>query len=215
MTSDFDAGRRATLRLLGSGSLLFAGGCSVLQSSPAPAQYVLTPKTNFHEGLPTTTVQLVIDEPFAAYGLNTTRIALTPRPYQLEYFADVAWSDRAPAMVQTLMVESFENSGRIGAISRESVDLRPDYILKTEMREFQAIIHGDEPPDVLVQINAKLVTMPRRLIFANSTFESEERAASRDLDAVVTAFDIALGNVLKDLIEWTLRTLPPAPTEQS
>ncbi len=210
MTCDVDSGRRRALALIGTGGLLLAGGCSVLSNAPAPDQYVLTPKSTFDPNLPATRVQLVVDEPFAAYGLNTTRIALTPSPYQLEYFANAAWSDRAPAMVQTLIVESFENSGKIEAISRESVDLRPDYILKTEMREFQAILRGNEPPDVLVQINAKLVAMPQRLIFANNTFEARERASARDLDAVIAAFDLALGTVLKDLIEWTLRTLPPA-----
>jgi cholesterol transport system auxiliary component len=221
MSMATDRGRRRALGLigtglLGTGGLWLAGGCSVLGGSPSPAQYVLSPKSTFDEGLPSTRVQLVVDEPFAAYGLNTTRIALAPEDYQLEYFAGVAWSDRAPAMVQTLIVESFENSGRIGAISRESVDLRPDYILKTEMREFEAVIRGDDvPPEVLIQINAKLVAMPRRLIFANNTFESSETAAAREIVAVVTAFDIALGDVLKELIEWTLRTLPPAPAEQS
>lgn len=216
MTSPFDIGRRGALGFLGTGGLMLAGGCSVLSGGPGPEQFVLSPKSTFAPGLPTTSVQLVIDEPFAAYGLNTVRIALEPDDFRLEYFSNVAWSDRAPAMVQTLIVESFENSGKIIAISRQSVDLRPDFILKTEMREFQAVLRGDTvPPDVLVQFNAKIVSMPQRLIFANNTFQSRASAASRDLEAVVIAFDIALGEVLKELIEWTLRTLPPAPVPRS
>ena len=206
-----DLARRRALGLLGTGALLLTG-CTLPGSSPPPQLFVLSPKSTFAPDLPVTSVQLVVDEPFAAAGLNTARIALAPDDFRLEYFADAAWSDRAPAMVQTLIVESFENSGRILAIARESVDLRPDLILKIEMREFQAVLaEGSAPPDILVQFNAKIVQMPQRLIFANNTFESRANAASRDLEAVVTAFDIALGNVLKELIEWTLRTLPPAP----
>ena len=37
--------------------------------------------------------------------------------------------------LQTLIIESFENSGRIVAVGRESVGLRADFTLKTELRE--------------------------------------------------------------------------------
>ncbi|MEZ5669805.1 MAG: ABC-type transport auxiliary lipoprotein family protein [Alphaproteobacteria bacterium] len=202
-------GRRRALGLFGTAGLWAAGGCTLPGDSPPPQLYTLSPKSTFAPDLPLITAQMIVDEPFAAAGLDTARIALAQDAYRLEYFAESAWSDRAPSMVQTLIVESFENSGRIVAIARESTDLRPDFILKTELREFQAQLHGEnEPPSVWVQINAKLVKMPERLIFANNTFEASQYAATRDLEAVVTAFDVALGSVLKDLIEWTLRTLP-------
>lgn len=207
MIGDCDGGRRWALGLLGQAGLML-GGCTVL-SSEAPTLYVLSPKSSFAPDLPRITAQLVVDEPFAASGLDTVRIALAPDPLNLEYFADAAWSDRGPSMVQTLMVESFENTGQIVAVSRQSVDLRPNFVLKTELREFQAELRGEtEPPSVHVQINAKLVSIPQRLIFANNTFEARANAAARDLEAVVNAFDDALGAVLKDLVEWTLRTLP-------
>lgn len=212
MTKRIDFSRRDTLGLLGTGLLVSSsalGGCSLPGSSPPPQLFTLSPKSTFPADLPATRSQLVVDVPFAAAGLDTARIALAPDEFRVEYFADAAWSDRAPAMVQSLIVESFENSGNIVAISRESVDLRPDFILKTEMREFQAVLRGDDvPPDVLVQLNAKIVVMPQRLIFANNTFEASASANTRDLEAVVQAFDDALGDVLKDLVAWTLQTLP-------
>jgi cholesterol transport system auxiliary component len=54
-------------------------------------------------------------------GLNTTRVTLRSTATQLEYFARSNWIDRAPLMVQTLMIESFENSGRIISVGREAV----------------------------------------------------------------------------------------------
>lgn len=214
MIKRIDFSRRDTLGFLGTGlfvspAVAALAGCSLPGSSPPPQLFTLSPKSTFPSDLPVTRSQLVVDVPFAAAGLDTARIALAPDEFRIEYFADSAWSDRAPAMVQSLIVESFENTGNIVAISRESVDLRPDFILKTEMREFQAVLRGeDTPPDVLVQLNAKIVVMPQRLIFANNTFESRASANTRDLEAVVQAFDDALGNVLKDLVAWTLQTLP-------
>ncbi len=201
--------RRKILAGLGALTGIAAtGGCSVL-SEPAPALYVLTPKSTFDDLLPHVSWQLIVEQPFAAAGLDTARIAVAPDPTRLDYFADVSWSDYAPAMVQTLIVESFENSERIIAVGRDTIDLRSDFVLKTELREFQAELSGEgQPPNVVIQINAKLVRMPQRIIIANQNFRAQARASSNDIPAVVAAFDDALGSVLKDLISWTLNAPP-------
>ena len=80
---------------------------------PPPVLYRLTPKSTFSEDLPRVDWQLILEVPVADAGLNTTRVALLQTPTQLEYYARSSWTDRAPLMVQTLMIESFENSGRI------------------------------------------------------------------------------------------------------
>ena len=110
-------------------------------------------------------------------------------------------------MVQTLIVESFENSGRIVSVGRESIGLRANYVLKTELREFQAeyIENGlSSPPKVRVRMNVKLVQIPRRAIIAGENFEAFTIATHNNLDAIVHAFDDALGKVLKRVVEWTL-----------
>ena len=48
------------------------------------------------------------------------RIALHRASVELEYYARANWTDLAPAMIQTLVVESFENSGKIVAVGRFS-----------------------------------------------------------------------------------------------
>ncbi len=84
---------------------------------PPPMLYRLTPKSTFGEDLPRVRWQLIIEVPVADAGLNTTRVALQRSPTQLEYYARSSWTDRAPVMVQTLMIESFENSQRIISVS--------------------------------------------------------------------------------------------------
>ena len=143
--------------------------------------------------------------PVADAGLSTTRVALQRTPTQLEYYARSRWTDRAPLMVQTLMIESFENSGRIIAVGREAVGLRADFILKSELREFQAEYYSADSPTVRVGINAKLVQMPRRTIIGSQSFRAEARAAADDMNEIIPAFDEALGKVMKNLVEWTLR----------
>jgi cholesterol transport system auxiliary component len=187
--------------------ILFLAGCSLPGFSPPPKLYTLTPKNTFIEGLPAVTDQILIETPVAAAGLDTGRIALSRAATSLDYFAGVSWTDRAPAMVQTLMVESFENSGRVVSVGRDTIGLRADYVLKSELREFQAEYTGPNdpsPPQIHVRINAKLVAMPRRNIEASKTFEALERAQSTSFQDIIAAYDDALGKVLRRLVEWSL-----------
>lgn len=194
-----------------------AAGLSACAAAPLlfdspPALYTLTPKSTFDEGLPRVDWQLLVEIPVAAAGLDTSRIAIRETPYRLDYFAGVSWTARAPEMIQTLLVESFENTGRIVSVGREAIGLRADYVLKTELREFQAeyLASGDarsgEVPDVRVRLNAKLVRIPERDIVASESFQDLRQPQANRMDDIIESFDRALGEVLKDTVEWALRT---------
>jgi cholesterol transport system auxiliary component len=172
-----------------------------------PAQlYKVTPKTTFDPSLPAVDWQLVVDRPVASVGLNSQRIALQRSPVTLDYFAHANWTDTAPEMIQSKLIESFESTGKIKAVSRESTQLRPDYALQSEIRDFQAEYDTPgRPPLVRVRLNAKLVRMPDRVIIASDTVERTARATGGDMENIVLAFDQALGDVMKRVIEWVLR----------
>lgn len=209
--------RTFLLTTLAAGGL---AGCNGILPNlgEAPQLYVLTPKTTYRPDLPKIPWQLLVDLPFAPAEIDTSRIALSRSPVTVDYFANAAWPDRAPVMVQTLLVESFESTGKITAIGRESVDLRADYILKPELRRFIATYDqengpgaADGPPLITVKMNVRLIALPDRAIVAQTTVERDQRAERNSMDAIVAAFDDALGAVLKRIVEWTLLTPPRAP----
>ncbi len=185
---------------------LVLAGCNILPKVSEPVDlYTLTPKTTYGGDVPKVDWQLVVEEPVAAAGIDTARIALSHTPFTLEYYADAAWTDNAPAMVQTLLIESFESTGSIVAVGREAIGLRPDYVLKTDLREFQAAYEGSKAiPVVVVRMNAKLVEMPQRRIIASNTFEERVPAAGTTFPDVLAAFDEALGQVIKGIVVFTL-----------
>ena len=86
-----------------------------------PRMYVLTPKSTFSDTLPSVDWQLLVEVPQAQAGINTARIALRDSPIEMRYFELSNWTDLAPRMIQTLIVESFENSDRIVAVGRDLV----------------------------------------------------------------------------------------------
>lgn len=196
--------RGALLAMASCGTLAACGG--LLPQAPPSNLYTLSPKSTYPADLPKVKWQLVVEEPFAAGGLDTHRIAIMTSPYEVKYFPEARWAERAPRMVQTLLIESFENSGSIVAVGRQSVGLRSDYNLKIEMREFQAELKpGSAVPDAHVVMNVKLVGQPRQEIVASSGFERRAPAKSSAMIDVVQAFDEALGRVLRDVVVWTLR----------
>lgn len=195
-------------KMLGLGSVMLLSGCSGILpgQGPPPALYRLTPKSTFRPDLPEVDWQLVVETPVSNASLNTTRIALQRSAIQVEYYAGAGWIDRAPAMLQTLMVESFENSRRIVAVGRENVGLRADLVLKVELREFEAIYVNDTIPEVIVTLILKLVEIPRRAIIGAERISAQVTAKAEGLTSIIDAFDIALGKVLKHSVEWTLLT---------
>jgi cholesterol transport system auxiliary component len=186
--------------------VLALAGCSGLFGGSAPAHlYRVTPKSTYPANLPHRPVQMLVDVPLAPAGLDSSRIALSRSAVSIDYFADSEWTDRAPLLVQTALVESFENSGTINAIDRESVGLRADFILKTEIRHFEAVYDSPNgPPDVWAAINVRLVNPSNRDIVAQSSFERRQRASANDVPNVIAAFDEALGGVMKDIVVWTV-----------
>ena len=199
--------RRVAAGVIAGMILGVLSGCVLPEVSKPITLYTLTPKTTYAEQLPQANWQLVVDPPNAAAALDTARVALARSPYTIEYYAGATWTDNAPAMIQTLLIESFESTGSIVAVGREAIGLRPDYILKTDLREFQAVYQeGDAVPTVWVRMNAKLVEMPDRRIIASETFEQRVKARGRRFPDVIDAFDQALGTVLKNIVVFTLTT---------
>jgi cholesterol transport system auxiliary component len=185
---------------------LLAGCASVLGLPPPPHLYRLTPRRTYPANLPRLPAQILIDVPLAPAGLDSPRIALSRSAVSIDYFADSEWTDRVPLLVQTALLQSFENSGAIAAIDREAVGLRADFILKTEIRHFEAVYASpNAAPEVWVAIIARLVNSTGRNIVAHASFERRERAAANDIGRIVLAFDEALGAVMAEIVVWTVR----------
>ncbi|WP_421779919.1 ABC-type transport auxiliary lipoprotein family protein [Kiloniella litopenaei] len=208
MDNTRDNNRRNFLKLAGLlpvSGLLASCATLIPGQGPLPDLYRLSPKSTFDTTLPEVPWQLVLEQTSANASLNTTKIALQRKTNQMEYYANAGWVDKAPIMVQTLLVESFENTGKIVAVGRETIGLRSDFILKTELREFQTL-YFESTPEVRVVLNAKIVQMPRRTIIGSQSFEAKIPAQSDQLNSIVAAFDDGLGKVTKKLVEWTLFT---------
>jgi cholesterol transport system auxiliary component len=192
-------------RVLAPALALAAAGCARLLSGPPPHLYRLTAATRFPPDLPHLPGQLLVETPQAAGGLDTRRIALSRSPVSLDYYADAEWTDRAPLLIQAALVDSFENSRAITVLGRDSAGLRADFMLRSELRRFEADYRtADGPPTVRVAIGVALVRMPAGKIVSGTLVAAREPARANTVPDIVAAFDAALGRVMKEIVLWTL-----------
>jgi cholesterol transport system auxiliary component len=189
---------RRHFAVLGTAATL--GGCGIIPqvNDPVPL-YTLSAVTQFDRSLPKVDWQLVVGTPVASADLDTTRIALTRSPGVVEYFARGAWADNAPVLLQSKLIESFEASGAIVAVGRDAVGLRPDYVLQSELRDFQAEFAGAAPIAHL-RLAGKLVRMPDRRIIANIAIEQKVPAGGGSLPEIVNAFDRAASEAFQEVV---------------
>ena len=143
-------------------------------------------------------------------GLDSNRIALIQPGGNLDYYANATYPDRLPAAIQRAVLDGFEASGRIAAVSREEDALHADYNLLVEVKNFEAhYAVADGVPTVNVTVMAKLTTGRGRKIVASKLFTQTGNASANSTGAAVQALSQALGAVVIQVVDWTLTTAPP------
>ena len=189
--------------LFAAGSTLALAACSGIIGPPAPpALYVLKPAWPAWAAGPKASFALAIGQPQMSDALNTSRIAIR-RTDQMDYYADAAWTDTLPQLLQTKLLEGFEASGRIDQVARDSEGLKSDYILECEVLNFEA--RYDQPdgiPTAVVKIQARLVTNVGREIVARMTVSKEAPASQNSIGAGVDALDQASGPAIAEIVSW-------------
>jgi cholesterol transport system auxiliary component len=199
------AAHRRILAGLVAGFLVPALTACGLGGGPPPPQFTLDAVTNFPPGLPPVKWSLVVDEPTAPREIDTSRIALRSGQFRVEYYADVEWTDTAPAMVQLLLLQSFQNTGRLPVVAPTRQTLATDFLLLSNLRKFQVENDASGTPQATVVLEATLLKMPRRTPVATARFQSASPIASKSTDAVTAAFDASLGDVMRRVVDWTLQ----------
>jgi cholesterol transport system auxiliary component len=195
--------RRRILHLGTILPLVTTAACQLPGKGPPPREFRVTQKTTFPEDLPKVRWSLVVDRPTIDRAIDTARIARTTG-VEVEYYANATWVDRPAAMIEPLIIQSFRNSGAIDVVADRRSDVRPDFMLQTNISAFQVQQAGSGPPEARVVMSARLMAMPRRDVVGTTEIGRTVPAEAGNLESIVLALDDALGKVLKRLVEWTL-----------
>jgi len=201
---------RRGILLAGAASFALAGCANMIGPGPAPQLYVLRPSLGPIADVPEAAWQLGVSLPDAAQSLDTARIALELTSETMDYYANSAWQDRAPVIVQRALLEGFEKSGKIKAVARDTEGMRADYLLQSDLRSFEARYDvPDTAPTIVVDISVKLLKPQGREIVATLHARHTAQASTNSVPAVVAAFDEALGQAVEEIAAWALKAPPP------
>jgi cholesterol transport system auxiliary component len=198
--------------LLAAASTAALSACSGIVGPPeAPPIYVLRPAVPPAGGGPRVTWQMSIVTPDAPDSLDNTRIALEHPNQTGDYYADAVWQDRLTLLVQSALIDAFQASNRIPAVGRDTDGLKSDYLLQTDIRDFEAIYETpDTAPSVVVRLDVKMVNAHTRAIVKAFSARSEVETTANTVPAVVAAMNQALGEVMTQIVGWALTVPPPA-----
>jgi len=204
---------RPVTAILCAVSVLLSGcALATLNNATTPTDlYLLTPKSTFDANLPRLRQQIVVTEPTATAAVSNDRITVQPSSLEVRFLPRARWVDRAPLIVQSLLIESYENSGKVDAVGSSAIGLRADYLVVPDIREFQAVLPTDAGEDAALQahvrLNIKVVNDDFDRIIASRSIERVRTSASDAPTDIVAAFDDALGAVMKEAVEWSVRVM--------
>lgn len=149
--------------------------------------------------------QILVTEPTALKSLDSEQVVVRVSPSEIQYLANSQWGDRLPRMVQSKLVEAFENSGRLGGVGKPGQGLAIDYQLITDVRAFEIdTVGGDRG---VVEISVKLLNDRNGSVKAQKVFSASQPASGTSNEAYIRAMDQAFARVSAEIVTWTLSLL--------
>jgi len=184
------------------GSLFRTGalGCALLLAGCGAA-----PLATFDLSAPTSDVKarsargvLVIPEPSAAAPADGDRIVVRTGPSAVAVVKGAQWTERLPRLLQSRLIQTFENARLLRSVSRPGDGIAPDHALVWELRRFEMDATTGQ---AVVDISVKVLDTSGRVQAAQIFTAQAPGDASHGATASV-ALDVASNNVLRQIVAW-------------
>ncbi|GJE16531.1 ABC-type transport auxiliary lipoprotein family protein [Methylobacterium marchantiae] len=172
----------------------FLGGCG----GGAPMTFDLAALPS--SGRPSVAARSIsVAEPVGLQPFEQDRIIVRQNGGALSFLGGGQWADRLPRLVQTRLIQSLENSGRLKSVSRPGDKIVSDYALISEIRAFDIASGSGE---AVVDISAKLITDGTGKVVAARIFTARVPVAKVEAGNAAASLDAALSVVLADIVRW-------------
>lgn len=190
--------RRHLFPALLLGSAITLSSCSLIKPPETPREtYDLTApegRSGLRSGSGS---QILVKVPTALKFIDSERIIVRPSPSVITYLEGAQWGDTVPRMIQSKLVEAFENTGTSGATAKPGDGLVIDYQLVSDIRRFE-VLNGV----ATIEISIKLLTDRSGLVRETRIFKSSSRSAGQSADNYVAAFDAAFNDLANNIVRW-------------
>ncbi|MGH8172397.1 MAG: ABC-type transport auxiliary lipoprotein family protein, partial [Rhodanobacteraceae bacterium] len=134
--------------------------------------------------------------------LNTSHMLVMATPGALESYKAARWSDEMPMLLRSLLIQAFQDSGRITGVGAITSGLHADYSLTIDLYDFETQ-YRDGTPTAVIRLNAKLNDYSVNRVRAARTFEVTAPVAGTQAAEAAAAINQALNELLPQMVEWT------------
>lgn len=191
--------------------ILFFAGCSLGPTENIPSRtYFLNPEISWNNprasGERQANLVLLITQPKAQAGFDTTRMAYLLRPYEVDYYALNQWADTPARMLQRIMVENLDKAGPWSAVLQTPGAVPTLYRLDCDNLVLEQQFFS-RPSRVRLALRAQLIETKSQSVFATRYFELFEIAPSDDPYGGVIAANQASAKLIKEMGDWLGRVV--------
>ena len=142
-----------------------------------------------------------------APGLDGEGIAGRWPGNRLDYISNARWADDVSRMLQSALVESFQESGRLRSVQGDAGRFPATHTLVIEVRRFEADYTAGALPVAEVELAVTLGRNADRQVLASFIAASRENASENRQTSVVAALDAAFAKAASEVAARSFDTI--------
>ena len=125
------------------------------------------------------------------------------------YYQLNSWTEPPSRRLDALLVERLGRSGAFGSVAASTLGVRGRLILTARLEEMYHDA-STSPSTAHIELTAVLSDPARRTVRGQRRFTASAPAATPDAAGAVHAFDVALGPLLDEVVDWAGRAAAQA-----
>lgn len=192
---------RALLSLTLSAGL---SGCVSILPDPEPAPSVYRLESNVVAVDSMANAEIIrIDRPSSNQIFNSSDIVVTEDGQKLSAIAQAKWSEVAPVIIQSAMIDALEGSPQFIGLMPTS-GARTQTRLHLAIKNFEANFDrgSDSAPLAVVEYRVTYARADDRSLLGTETFRETVRADTINVSSIVAAIEQANDAAMSDIVTW-------------
>ncbi|WP_374832856.1 ABC-type transport auxiliary lipoprotein family protein [Paenochrobactrum pullorum] len=147
-------------------------------------------------------VQILVAAPAALKALDSQNIVVNPASGSIAYLSGAQWGDRLPNIIQSRLVQAYENTGLLGGVGRPGDGLAINYQILTDIREF-GIRASTSPQTAVVELAVRVMDDKNGHIRSTKVFRNVVQVRGSGNNAYLAALDQAFEKTAAEIVSWS------------
>lgn len=186
------------IKKLAAFSLLLTTTACLGSSTPPPTIYTLRPAKEITQSCKINS-SLRISSPISEQAIDSKRIAILQDGGKFDYYTGAKWAASPSEMMQSILVDAFEQSGALKSVSSDEESISADYILLTDIRDYE--VKNSAAPEVKIKLVTKLISAKDRKVIADIPIEKSITPDANKMEAIVAAFNRGSTDAASDIVQ--------------